>query len=127
MSLLGISQNCCYIFLIVCSIRWHRILICPIAAADHFGHVTKVAFARLHFLIHVLWISALNHVDILIPIKLFICLYPFIYLSGHLCRLTVTFYLMGCTPLPSVLVFYCCCNKLPQSQHLNTSVSSYGL
>lgn len=56
------------------------ILICFIADDDHFGHVIKVMSASLlcPFLINILCTSALNHVDILIPIGLSVYLYPFI-------------------------------------------------
>ena len=74
------------------------ILICSIADDGHFGHVMKVVFARLHcaFLISILWISALNHVDILISVKLSIYLYPFIYhlfISVYLYQLTITYFI----------------------------------
>lgn len=113
MSLSGILQNwCCVLFCI--SFQLAHDIICPIADNDHFGHVIKVVFARLHipFLISILWMSALNHVGILLLIKLCIHLSIIsIYLYLCICILSLLPFFLMDTLLSSVLVFHCCCNK----------------
>ena len=65
------------------------VLMCSVAAADHFGHMIKVVFARLPCccLISALWLSPLSHVDDFVSIKLSIlCTHlSVIYLCLYIC------------------------------------------
>lgn len=81
--------------------RPHVILICSIAGAAHFGHVIKVAFARLHcpFLdeYFVAKCFELCRQRVEIPIKLSVYFSPFVYhLFTSVEAQYYLFYLLGC-------------------------------
>lgn len=123
--------------LIAYPVRRRLILVCSIADGEHFGRVIRVVFARLHcpFLKKYFVDKCFEPCRSLNPHQSF-CLYPLIYhISSYIYIFVSTHYdlvyLIGYNLLPSIFVFYCCCDKLPQTwylkttqiRHLNSSVS----